>query len=262
MLVRHWRIAVVVAGVLIAGLRAVPQEFDREKSARDYVQFLVVQLEQWVNEFPQQFYAASMKPPVDAGKMSEAAKAGPAELAESIKKLAALSTAPDLLTNAAFRAQVEKTIAAMKETNQALSAQRFPMPLWNSWDQLRATLNNLARVYHVEMLAALEPPGGGGGGRGGRGGGAAAAAKTGPVAGGIAGYLVDLSCAKRGKGMWTNAECIARCIRDGDKAVLVTDEGKIYQISNQDKIAPESYGQVVTLLGKLDGETITVERLK
>ena len=265
MLLRGWRTALIVVGLLIIGVRATPQEFDRDKSAREYVQFLVVQLQQWVNEFPQQFYAASMKPPVDAGKMSEAAKSGPAELAEAIKKLSALSSAPDLLTNSAFRAQVEKTLVVMKETNQAMSAQRFPMPLWNSWDQLRATLNNLARVYQVEMLAVLDPPGGGGGGRGGRGGrGAAAAttAATGPVPGGVAGYIVDLSCAKRGKGMWTNAECIARCIRDGDKAVLVTDDGKIYQISNQDKIAAENYGQVVTLLGKTEGDTITVESLK
>jgi hypothetical protein len=265
MLLRGWRIVLLAVGLLLVVARSVPQDFDREKSAREYVKFLVVQLEQWVNEFPQQFYAATMKPPVDAAKMSETAKSGPADLAEAIKKLSALSGAPDLLTNRAFRTEVEKTLAVMKETNQAMSAQRFPMPLWNSWDQLRATLNNLARVYQVDMLAVLDPPGGGGGGRGGRGGrgpAGATAAATGPVPGGIAGYVVDLSCAKRGKGMWTNAECVARCVRDGDKIVLVTDDGKIYQIANQDKIVPESYGQVVTLLGKIDGETITVESSK
>jgi hypothetical protein len=258
---RNWRIALSAIGLLIVGVCAVPQDFDREKSAREYVQFLVLQLQQWVNEFPKQFYAASMKPPVDANKIPEAAKAGPAELEDAIKKLAELSRAPDLLSNSAFRLQVEKTLAVIKETNQAMSAQRFPMPLWNSWDQLRSTLNNLARVYNVEMLAVLDPPGGGGGGRGGRGGRGladATTAATGPVPGGLTGYIVDLSCAKRGKGMWSNAECVARCIRDGDKAVLVTDDGKIYQITNQDKIMPESYGQVVTLLGKTEGDTITV----
>src|SRR5690242_4196738 len=126
MLFRGWRIVLCVVGLLLAGVPGSPQEFDREKSAREYVRFLVVQLEQWVNEFPQQFYAASMKPPVDAAKMSEAAKSGPAALAEAIKKLATLSSAPDLLTNSAFRAQVEKTLAVMKETNQAMSVQRFP----------------------------------------------------------------------------------------------------------------------------------------
>ena len=62
--------------------------------------------------------------------------------------------------------------------------------------------------------------------------------------------------------MWTNAQCIERCVRDGDKVVLVTEDGKIFQISNQDKITADSYGQVVTLTGKTDGDTITVESLK
>ena len=169
------------------------------------------------------------------------------------------------MTSAEFRNQLEKTLNATKEMNQAMSVQRFPATLQNSWDQVRSILNNLARVYKLEMLAVLDPPGGGGGGRGGRGGrgpATATAPATGPVPGGLAGYVVDLSCAKRGKGMWTNAECVARCVRDGDKIVLVTDDGKIYQIANQDKITPEAYGQVVTLIGKTEGDTITVESLK
>jgi hypothetical protein len=166
-----------------------------------------------------------------------------------------------LLTNPEFRKQVEKTLVVTKEMNQAMSVQRFPAVVQGSWDQIRSTLNNLARVYKVEALAVLDPPGGGGG-RGGKAGGGAAPKATGPVAGGIAGYIVDRECSKRGKGMWTNAECIARCVRDGDKLVVATDDGKIYQISNPDKIAPESYGQVVTLLGKVDGDTITVDTLK
>jgi hypothetical protein len=229
--------------------------FDRDKSAREYVQFLVLQLDQWSKEFPQQFYAAVMRPPVDSSKLSEAAKAGPAELGESIKRLAALSAAPDLMTNAAFRNQLAQTLAGTKEMNQAMSAQRFPAVLQSSWDQIRSTLNNLARVYKLEMVAVLEPPGSGGGRRGGRG----PAVATGPVPGGVAGYIVDQSCAKKGKGMWNNAECVARCVRDGDKIVLVTEDGKIFQISNQDKVSPDTYGQVATLMGKMDGDTITVD---
>jgi len=60
----------------------------------------------------------------------------------------------------------------------------------------------------------------------------------------------------------SNRCAIARCVRDGDKVVLVTEEGKVFQIANQDKITPESYGQVVTLTGKTDGDTITVVSLK
>jgi len=44
--------------------------------------------------------------------------------------------------------------------------------------------------------------------------------------------------------------------------VLVTEEGKIYQISNQDKLPEETYGQAVTLIGKTEGETITVDSVK
>ena len=47
-------------------------------------------------------------------------------------------------------------------------------------------------------------------------------------------------------------------MRDGDKIVLVTDDGKIYQIANQEKITPESFGQIVTLTGKTEGDTITI----
>jgi hypothetical protein len=170
------------------------------------------------------------------------------------------------MTSAGFRSQVDKALAAAKDLNLAMSTQKFPTPLQSDWDQIRSTLNKLARIYKLEMLAVLDAPGGGGrGGRGGRGGAVAAGGQTpatGVVAGGVAGYIVDQSCAKRGKGMWTNNECIAKCLRDGDKIVLVTEEEKIYQILNQDKITPESYGQVVTLVGKADGDTITVDSLK
>jgi hypothetical protein len=263
-MLRYW---IPLSAVCAAWLLSAQDGYDRAKYARDYIQFLVVQLNQWNKEFPQQFYSSIMKPPIDAAKLSEGAKAGPAELGDSLQKLAALSSAPDLPSNAEFRAQLEKTLTVTKELNQAMSAQRFSAVLFSDWDQIRSTLNNLARVYKLEPLAVLEAPGGGGG-RGGRGGGrgpaapGATTAATGPVPGGLAGYIVDVQCAKRGKGMWANAECVARCVRDGDKVVLVTEDGKVYQIANQDKITPETYGQVVTLIGKTDGETITVESLK
>ena len=248
--------------VCVAALLA-QDGYDRDAYARDHVKFLVLQLDQWSKEFPQQFYKALMQQPVDPSKVPEAAKTGAGELGESLKRLSALSGAKDVMTNAEFRGQLEKALASSKDLNQALAAQRFPMVLQSDWDQIRSTLNNLARIYKVETLAVLEAPGGGGGGRGGRGGrGAAAAAVTGPVAGGLAGYIVDQRCAARGKGMWTNAQCVATCVRDGDKVVLVTEDGKVYQISNQDKITQETYGQVVTLLGKTNGDTITVDSFK
>jgi hypothetical protein len=244
----------ICAGLALALLLgAAPQAIhDRDASAREYVQFLVLQLDQWSPEFPQQFYMAVMKPPLDSSKLSETGKAAAGELGDAIKRLAALASAKDVLTNAAFRGQLEKTLASAKEVNQVMAAQRFPAILQTDWEQIRSTLNNLARIYRVEMLAALEPPGAGSGR-------SARAQAAGP---GLSGYIVDQSCAKKGKGMWVNAECVARCMRDGDKVVLVTEEGKIYQIANPDKITPDSYGQVVTLTGKTDSDTIRVESLK
>jgi len=269
MLFRRFPIACLslcFACVLALLATAAPQEnYDREGYARDYVKFLVLQLDQWSTEFPRQFHLAIMRPPVDASKLSEPMKASASELGESIKRMAALSNAKDLMTNAGFRSELEKSLTAAKELNEAMSKQRFSAGLQSDWDQIRSTLNNLARTYKLEMLAFLEPPGAGEGGRGGRGGrGAATASNAPPVVppGGVAGYIVDQMCAKRGKGMWTNAACIERCIRDGDKIVLVTEEGKVFQISNQDKITADSYGQRVVVVGKTDGDTITVESLK
>jgi hypothetical protein len=234
-------------------LGAAPQAtYDRDASAREYVQFLVLQLEQWRQEFPQEFYMAVMKPPVDASKIPDTGKAAAGEFGDSIKQLSVRASAKDVLTNADFRAQLDKTLALAKEVNAAMGAQRFPSVLLSHWDQIRSTLNNLARIYKLEMLAVLEPPGSGAG----RG------TRTQQTAGGLSGYIVDLVCAKRGKGMWANAECVARCVRDGDKIVLVTEEGKVYQIANPEKITPESYGQIVTLTGKTEGDTIRIDSLK
>jgi len=262
---RRFPIACLLCALFLFGLLmiAAPQDgVDRDAYARDHVRFLVVQLDQWSKEFPQQFYTAVMKPPVDSSKLSAAAKSSAGELGDSMHKLASLANSKDLMTNANFRSELDKSLALAKELNQAMASQRFPVALQSDWDQIRSNLNNLARVYKLETLAFLEPPaaGGGRGGRGGRGPAPTTVAAAGGP--GVTGYITDLQCGKRGKGMWTNVECIERCVRDGDKLVLVTEEGKIYQISNQDKITPESYGQIVTLTGKTEGETITIDAVK
>ena len=68
---RSW----IPLSVVCAAWLLTAQDYDREKYARDYVQFLVLQLNQWSKEFPQQFYMAMMKPPIEAAKLSEGAKA-------------------------------------------------------------------------------------------------------------------------------------------------------------------------------------------
>lgn len=235
--------------------------YNREAYAQEHVKFLVLKLDQWTKAFPHDYNMALMRPPVDAGKLSDEAKAGATALGESITRLYELRNAKDLLTSAEFREQLDKALSTAKVVNETMGAQRFPMALQSDWEQIRTDLNGLARVYKVETLAALEPPGGGGGrGRGGR---PAAAGPPAPApGGGVSGYIVDQQCAARGKGMWTNAACVARCIREGDKVVLVTEEGKVYQIANPDKVEPDSYGQKVTITGKTNGDTITVENLQ
>lgn len=74
------------------------------------------------------------------------------------------------------------------------------------------------------------------------------------------GYVMDQSCASK-KEMQGNEACAKRCMGRGDKAVLVTEDGKIYQITEQDKVKDVA-GKKVTVTGKMDGDTISVESVK
>ena len=78
------------------------------------------------------------------------------------------------------------------------------------------------------------------------------------------GYIADSKCAsKQGAKAASDghAGCAAGCIKKGDAAVLVTADGKVYKISNQDKVV-EHAGHKVTIMGKMDGDTITVSDVK
>lgn len=85
------------------------------------------------------------------------------------------------------------------------------------------------------------------------------------MAGEWTGYVSDAGCAaKQGAAKVAteaHAGCAQGCIKKGDKAVLVTTDGKIYQISNQDKIK-EHAGMKVTVEGELSGNSITVSDVK
>jgi hypothetical protein len=74
------------------------------------------------------------------------------------------------------------------------------------------------------------------------------------------GTIMDTKCSTN-KAMRENAACAARCIKGGEPAVLVTDEGKIYKIADQDKVV-EHAGHKVTISGTMDGDTIKVESVK
>jgi hypothetical protein len=74
------------------------------------------------------------------------------------------------------------------------------------------------------------------------------------------GFVEDTKCSTV-PAMKDDADCAQKCIKGGSPAVLVTPEGKIYKIANQDKIVA-SAGQHVTVMGKLKGDTLTVDSVK
>jgi hypothetical protein len=74
------------------------------------------------------------------------------------------------------------------------------------------------------------------------------------------GYIIDQACAGK-KEMRGNVACAQSCIKRGSPAVLVTDEGQIYKIADQDKVK-EHAGQKVTITGKMEGDTIKVDSVK
>ena len=77
-------------------------------------------------------------------------------------------------------------------------------------------------------------------------------------------YITDTACAnKQGAKAASekHAACAAKCINGGSPAVLLTEEGKIYKIADQDKVK-EHAGHKVTITGDLDGDTLKVESVK
>ena len=76
----------------------------------------------------------------------------------------------------------------------------------------------------------------------------------------ITGYIIDEKCSSI-KAMRGDVDCANKCIKAGSPAVLVTDEGKIYKISDQAKVVPDA-GKKVMLTGKLSGDTINVSKIK
>src|ERR1700683_2636942 len=74
------------------------------------------------------------------------------------------------------------------------------------------------------------------------------------------GFVEDQKCSTNPE-MKGDAACAQKCIKGGSPAVLVTPDGKIYKIANQDKILA-SAGQNVTVTGKLKDDTLTIDAVK
>jgi len=75
------------------------------------------------------------------------------------------------------------------------------------------------------------------------------------------GYIVDKGCSTKAKETWTNEACVKRCVGRGDPLVFVTEEGKVYQVADQDKVKAHG-GHKVTVSGTMDGDTIKVDSVK
>jgi hypothetical protein len=90
--------------------------------------------------------------------------------------------------------------------------------------------------------------------------GLAASLSVSALAADVTGYIIDQQCAGMAK-MRGDVDCANKCIKGGSPAVLVTDDGKVYKISEQDKVIPDA-GKKVTLSGKVNGDTINVSKVK
>ena len=73
------------------------------------------------------------------------------------------------------------------------------------------------------------------------------------LAGSVTGQVLDITCAKAGHG---DAACASKCIEGGTPAVVVTADGKIYEVAEQAKVAPHA-GMKITVTGTIDGMKIT-----
>lgn len=74
------------------------------------------------------------------------------------------------------------------------------------------------------------------------------------------GFVEDQRCSSL-PDMKDNGPCAQQCIQNGQPAVLVTEDGKIYKVANQAKVTPHA-GEHVKVTGDLKGDTLTVSDIK
>ena len=73
------------------------------------------------------------------------------------------------------------------------------------------------------------------------------------------GYIGDEKCGTKAKDA-SHEECAKKCVKGGAAPVLVVDGKKVYKIDDPKKVA-DFIGKKVTITGKLDGETIIIEKV-
>ena len=75
----------------------------------------------------------------------------------------------------------------------------------------------------------------------------------------VNGYVSDSQCGAHGK---TNAACTKKCIQQGAKMVVVTDEGdKVLTVDNPKALTGHE-GHHVAVTGTVKGDTIHVDSVK
>ncbi len=74
------------------------------------------------------------------------------------------------------------------------------------------------------------------------------------------GVIMDEKCSGNAA-MKDNAACAERCIKGGSPAVLVTDDGTVYKIADQQKVVKDA-GKKVTITGKMADGSIKVDKVK
>ena len=74
------------------------------------------------------------------------------------------------------------------------------------------------------------------------------------------GYIIDEMCAGK-KEMLGNVTCAQNCIKRGSPAVLVTDDGTVHKIADQDKVKSFA-GKKVTITGSEQDGAIKVATVK
>jgi predicted transcriptional regulator len=74
------------------------------------------------------------------------------------------------------------------------------------------------------------------------------------------GFVEDTACSGK-PAMKGDAACAQKCIKGGSPAVLVMEDGTVYKIADQAKIAAHA-GHNVTITGKLEGDTLSIDSVK
>ena len=88
-------------------------------------------------------------------------------------------------------------------------------------------------------------------------------AATGAFAETLTGYVSDAMCAKDPHKVSSadHADCAVKCIKGGEKPVLVVGGEKVYTITNPKTLVPHA-GHQVTVEGTVNGDALTVKSVK